>query len=91
MRNVFLLSLVFATAASSQLASNPIHVMLLDGESAGAYHQWQLTTGVLRKELEKAKLFQVDVVTAPPAGGEDRKSTRLNSSHRNLSRMPSSA
>jgi type 1 glutamine amidotransferase len=70
MRNVFLLSLVFATAASSQLASNPIHVMLLDGESAGAYHQWQLTTGVLRKELEKAKLFQVDVVTAPPAGGD---------------------
>jgi type 1 glutamine amidotransferase len=70
MRNVFLLSLVFATAASSQLASNPIHVMLLDGESAGAYHQWQLTTGILKKELEETKLFQVDVATAPPAGGD---------------------
>jgi type 1 glutamine amidotransferase len=70
MRNAFLLLIVFATAASSQLASNPVHVMLLDGESAGAYHQWQLTTGVLKRELEETKFFQVDVVTAPPAGGD---------------------
>jgi len=48
----------------------PTKVMLLDGESAGAYHKWQLTTPVLRKELEETGLFQVDVVTAPPAGGD---------------------
>jgi hypothetical protein len=70
MRNAFVLLIVFATATSSQLASNPVHVMLLDGESAGAYHQWQLTTEVLKKELEETKLFQVDVVTAPASGGD---------------------
>jgi type 1 glutamine amidotransferase len=44
--------------------------MLLDGESGGPYHKWQLTTQVLRKELAETGLFQVDVVTAPPAGGD---------------------
>jgi hypothetical protein len=47
-----------------------IHVMLLDGQSAGTYHDWKHTTPVLKKELEDAGLFQVDVVTAP-ASGED--------------------
>jgi type 1 glutamine amidotransferase len=46
-------------------AAAPIQVMLLDGESAGPYHAWRLTTPVLKKELEDAGLFQVDVVTAP--------------------------
>jgi type 1 glutamine amidotransferase len=48
----------------------PIRVMILDGESAGPYHDWRSTTAVLRRELEEAHLFQVDVVTAPPAAGE---------------------
>jgi len=48
-------------------AAGPIKVMLLDGESGGAYHKWQLTTIALRKELEETGLFQVDVVTAPPS------------------------
>ena len=30
-------------------------------------------------------------IIAPSGSGKDRKSTRLNSSHRNTSRMPSSA
>jgi uncharacterized protein len=51
-------------------AAAPIRVMLLDGESGGPYHQWQLTTPVLRKELDETGLFEVDVVTAPPAGGD---------------------
>src|SRR5580658_8971562 len=51
-------------------AAGPIHVMLLDGESGGAYHAWQVTTPVLKKELEEPGLFQVDVVTAPPPGGD---------------------
>ena len=42
--------------------------MLLDGESGGPYHNWQLTTPVLKKQLDETGLFQVDVVTAPPAG-----------------------
>ena len=44
--------------------------MLLDGESGGPWHKWQLTTPVLKKMLDETGLFQVDVVTAPPAGGD---------------------
>ena len=51
-------------------AADPIRAMLLDGESAGSYHQWKLVTPVLKKELDETGLFQVDVVTAPPAGGD---------------------
>jgi len=51
-------------------AAAPIRVMLLDGESGGPWHKWQLTTPVLKKALEDAGLFQVDVVTAPPAGAD---------------------
>ncbi len=56
--------------ASSVFAADPVRVMLLDGESGGPYHKWKLTTPVLQKELEETGLFKVDVVTAPPAGGD---------------------
>lgn len=49
-------------------ASNPVHVMLLDGESAGTYHAWRETTPVLKRELEATGRFSVEVVTAPEAG-----------------------
>jgi uncharacterized protein len=51
-------------------AASPVRVMLLDGESGGPWHKWQLTTPVLKKVLEETKLFSVDVVTAPAAGGD---------------------
>src|SRR3954468_18836084 len=57
-------ALAFALPAS---AAPPIRVMLLDGEQAGAYHAWQETTPYLKKMLEDVGIFQVDVVTAPPA------------------------
>ena len=57
-----------AMTSVSPLAAAPIRVMLLDGESGGPYHKWQLTTPVLKKQLDETGLFQVDVVTAPPAG-----------------------
>jgi type 1 glutamine amidotransferase len=63
----------FAAALASQpqlRAASPIQVMLLDGESGGPYHAWQLTTPVLKKELEETGLFHVDVATAPPRGGD---------------------
>lgn len=50
--------------------AEPLRVMLLDGESGGPYHKWSLITPVLKKQLEETGLFQVDVVTAPPAGGD---------------------
>src|SRR5215471_2123495 len=51
-------------------AAAPIRVVLVDGESAGAYHKWRVTTPVLKKELDETGLFSVDVVTAPPAGAD---------------------
>jgi uncharacterized protein len=62
-----LLTLALADMAQ---AAQPIPVMILDGESAGSFHQWQMTTPVLRKQLEDTGLFKVDVVSAPPAGSD---------------------
>jgi type 1 glutamine amidotransferase len=55
---------------SPAFAAGPIPVMLLDGESAGTYHAWKLTTPVLKRQLEETGLFQVTVVTAPPSSGD---------------------
>jgi type 1 glutamine amidotransferase len=65
-----LIATVFALLAVTLHGASPMKVMLLDGESGGAWHKWQLTTPVLRKVLDETGLFQVDVVTAPPAGGD---------------------
>jgi hypothetical protein len=43
--------------------------MILDGESGGPYHRWQVTTPVLKAMLVETGLFTVDVVTAPAASG----------------------
>ncbi len=51
-------------------AAPPIRVMLLDGEQGGAYHAWQETTPYLKRMLDDAGIFQVDVVTAPPRNGD---------------------
>jgi hypothetical protein len=56
--------------ALSLRAATPVRIMILDGQSGGTYHDWRHTTPVLKKELEDAGLFQVDVVTAPPSGGD---------------------
>ena len=51
-------------------AAPPIRVMLLDGEQAGAYHNWRETSPYLKKMLEDARIFDVTVVTAPPKDGD---------------------
>ena len=71
--NIFRPLIVLGVAAlflTGSGAATPIRIMLLDGESGGPYHKWQIVTAVLRKELQETGLFQVDVVTAPPAGGD---------------------
>lgn len=45
-----------------------IPVMIIDGESAGPYHDWRLTSQILRKELEETGLFQVTIATSPQFG-----------------------
>ena len=66
----FMMIALAGTALLAARAAAPIRVMLLDGESAGPYHQWKLVTPVLKKELDDTGLFQVDVVTAPSAGAD---------------------
>ncbi len=56
--------------ASFAHAAGPIRVAILDGESAGPYHNWRLTTPVLKKELEETGLFEVTVITAPASGDD---------------------
>ncbi len=65
-----LLVLGISAVAVALPAAAPVRVMLLDGESGGPWHKWQLTTPVLKKALEDTGLFQVEVVTAPAATGE---------------------
>ncbi|HVZ82158.1 MAG TPA: ThuA domain-containing protein [Terracidiphilus sp.] len=67
----FLLVLASLAAAQSGSAAHArISVLLLDGESGGPWHNWKLTTPVLREELEETGLFSVTVVTAPPHDGD---------------------
>ncbi|HVG69954.1 MAG TPA: ThuA domain-containing protein [Vicinamibacterales bacterium] len=57
-------------AALTTRAAAPLPVMILDGESAGTYHDWQRVTPVLRKMLDETGLFATTVVSAPPAKGD---------------------
>lgn len=54
---------LFASLANA--APAPIRVLLLDGESGGPWHNWKLTTPILKLELEETGLFQVTVLSAP--------------------------
>jgi uncharacterized protein len=63
-----LLSFLFCAGTAN--AGGRIRVLLLDGESAGPYHDWQLTTPILKMELEETGLFDVTVLTAPHADGD---------------------
>ena len=61
---------MFRAAAQPMPAANLIRVAIIDGQSAGAYHNWRLTTPVLKKELEETGLFEVTVLTAPQSDGD---------------------
>ena len=68
-----LLALLFFCAASicggtTSVLAAPIRVLIIDGESGGPYHNWELTTPILKKELEETGLFKVTVMTAPEFG-----------------------
>jgi hypothetical protein len=68
----FLLNTVAVIAAcmASPRAAGPIPVLLLDGESAGRYHDWPRVTAVLKKALEETGVFAVTVLTVPGAGSD---------------------
>jgi len=72
MRRAAVSSLVLCAAlrVSTADAAGPVRVMILDGESGGPYHDWPAVTEALERILDEAGLFEVTVVTAPPAGGD---------------------
>jgi type 1 glutamine amidotransferase len=57
-------------APTATYAAPLIRVLLLDGQSGGTYHNWVLTTPVLKRELEETGLFEVTVLTAPKSDGD---------------------
>lgn len=83
---IALLTIAALLASTSSMAqhpkagSAPIRILLLDGQSGGPYHNWKLTTPVLKAELEETGLFEVTVVTAPRSD-EDLSGFKPNWSH----------
>jgi uncharacterized protein len=58
-----LLSVAAAFALAAPLpAAEPIKVLIVDGQNN---HNWRATTPILKKILEDAKIFTVEVATAP--------------------------
>ena len=57
-------ALVIAQALS---AATPVRTLIIDGQNN---HDWKKTTPVLKKILEDTGMFQVDVLTTPPKGGD---------------------
>jgi type 1 glutamine amidotransferase len=74
MKRILLAAAVAVAAAVPLLSQNAarVPVMILDGESAGPYHDWQRTTAVLKKALDETGLFDTTVVTAAPADDVSR-------------------
>jgi uncharacterized protein len=60
--------LLMGTASS--MTAQKIRTLLLTGESGGPYHDWQLTTPILKAELEENGLFEVTILNAPPSSGD---------------------
>lgn len=65
MRTTILCVLLTFAAVPSPAAS--LRALIIDGQNN---HDWQRTTPVLKKLLEDTGLFQVDVATTPPKGGD---------------------
>jgi uncharacterized protein len=57
---------IFHTSLGS--AKMLIPVLIIDGQSGGPYHNWKLTSQVLKKELAETGLFQVTISTSPQFG-----------------------
>jgi hypothetical protein len=67
----FLMFLLAASVSAPGLfAANDIQVLLIDGQSGGQYHNWKLTTPILKKELGDAGRLRVTVLTAPPSDAD---------------------
>jgi len=66
----FLFAALLVLWSNAVMAAEPIKIMILDGASAAAYHDWKLGTQIMKRELEDTGLFAVSVVSVPPADGD---------------------
>jgi uncharacterized protein len=57
----------FALALMPASAAPALRALIIDGQNN---HDWKATTPELKKILEETGLFQVDVLTTPPKGGD---------------------
>jgi uncharacterized protein len=67
---LLLLGALLLALPASAAPAKPIAVLLIDGANSGPYHNWKLTTPVLKKELEETGRFTVTVMSAPPSEGD---------------------
>ena len=69
---IVITSLVVASFANSALSAGEsppnIRVLIIDGQNN---HNWKATTPLLKKALESAGIFSVDVATTPQTGSMD--------------------
>ncbi len=61
------LLLTFMLLIPQMFAATKIRALIIDGQNN---HDWKHTTPVLQKILEDTGLFEVDVLTSPPKGGD---------------------
>ena len=66
----WIFAVLLALWSGAAMAAGPVKVMILDGASAAAYHDWKLGTQIMKRELEETGLFEVTVVTVPPSDGD---------------------
>jgi type 1 glutamine amidotransferase len=66
MPRLLLVSLFVCLAAVASAAA-PLKALIVDGQNN---HDWRPTTPHIKKVLEETGLFQVDVATTPPKGGD---------------------
>src|SRR6476620_5496650 len=62
-----LVTVLLAAALWSTVHAASLRALIIDGQNN---HDWKQTTPVLKKILQDTGLFDVDVLTTPPKGGD---------------------
>jgi len=65
-----LFTLLVLAVSTQAFAAEKIEVLIVDGQNN---HNWKATTPVMKQALEDAGIFDVDVATSPPKGGDMSK------------------
>src|SRR5689334_12899658 len=63
------LSMLVTETGTTQAAEPKVRVMLLTGQ-CNQYHNWALSSAILKRILEQPGLFTVTSVVTPPKGGD---------------------